>query len=162
MKLLGTHCIQETPKRVLLQTVKTQMKCSKMLHFIGVYTVWKGKKDLQTKEYNFFSYTLTPLDMYNEISQVYCIRRKNPLVFKGLRNENMIHLYGPAHKIIVLINHTCANASNKGPMACWCILHVLSRCVMLDQGLHLHPYFVYACSCCDKYLTMAYPECWKS
>ena len=40
--------------RVLLQTVKTQMKCSIMLHFIRVYTVCKGKKDLQTKEYNIF------------------------------------------------------------------------------------------------------------
>ena len=44
-----TLCIQETPKRVLLQTVKTQM-----LHFIRVYTVCKGKKDLQTKEHNTF------------------------------------------------------------------------------------------------------------
>ena len=35
---------RETPKEVLLQTVKTQMKCSIMLHFIGVYTVCKGKK----------------------------------------------------------------------------------------------------------------------
>ena len=50
-----TLCIRETPKRVLLQTVKTQMKCSIMLHFIRVYTVWKAKKDLQTKEYNFYA-----------------------------------------------------------------------------------------------------------
>ena len=42
-----TLCIRETPKRVLLQTVKTQMKCSIssiMLHFIRVYNVCKGKK----------------------------------------------------------------------------------------------------------------------
>ena len=45
-------CIRETPKQVLLQKVKTQMKCSIMLHFISVYTICKGKKDLQTKEYN--------------------------------------------------------------------------------------------------------------
>ena len=32
-------CILETPKRVLWQTVKTQMKCSIMLHFIRVCTV---------------------------------------------------------------------------------------------------------------------------
>ena len=43
----------ETPKRVLLQTVKTQMKCSIMLHFIRVYTVCKAKNDFQTKEYIF-------------------------------------------------------------------------------------------------------------
>ena len=36
-------CIQKTPKRVALQTAKTQMKCSIMLHFIRVYTVCKGK-----------------------------------------------------------------------------------------------------------------------
>ena len=46
-----TLCIRETHKRVLLQTMKTQMKCSKKLHFIRVYTVCKGKKDLETKEY---------------------------------------------------------------------------------------------------------------
>ena len=49
-----TLCIFEIPKRELLQTVKTQMKCSIMLHFIRVYTVCKGKKDLETKEYNIF------------------------------------------------------------------------------------------------------------
>ena len=42
------------PRRVFLQAVKTQMKCSIMLHFIRVYTVCKGKKYLQTKEYNIF------------------------------------------------------------------------------------------------------------
>ena len=51
------------------------MKCSIMQHFIRVYTVCKGKKDLQTKEYNNFeNYNLTPLDMQNELSQVYCIK----------------------------------------------------------------------------------------
>ena len=34
---------------MLLQTIKTQMKCSIMLHFISVYTVCKDKKDLLTK-----------------------------------------------------------------------------------------------------------------
>ena len=49
-----------------------------MRHFIRVYTVCKGKKDLLTKEYNIFncflSYKLTPLDMYNGLFQVYCIK----------------------------------------------------------------------------------------
>ena len=47
----STLCIRDTLKRVLLQTVKTLMKCS-----IGVYTVRKGtcKADLRTKEYNSF------------------------------------------------------------------------------------------------------------
>ena len=49
-----TLCILETPKRVLLQTVKTQMKCPIKLHFIRVYTVCDGKKDLQIKKYNIF------------------------------------------------------------------------------------------------------------
>ena len=63
-----------TPKQVLLQTVKTQMKCSIMLHFIRVYTVFKDKKKIfRQKNTIFFSnYNLTPLDMY----QVYCIKPK--------------------------------------------------------------------------------------
>ena len=70
-----TFCIQETHKRLLIQTVKTQMKCCIMLHFIRVYTVCKCKKDLQTKNTIFFyNYNLTPLDMYNGLSQVYCIK----------------------------------------------------------------------------------------
>ena len=56
-----TLCIQGTPKGVLLQTVKTKMKCN-------------GKPDPQTKLYIFFNYNLTPLDMYNELSQVYYIK----------------------------------------------------------------------------------------
>ena len=70
-----TLCNRQFPKPVLLQTVKTQMKCSRMLHFIRVYTVCEGKKDLQTKEYTIFeNYNLTPLDMYNGLSHVYCIK----------------------------------------------------------------------------------------
>ena len=43
-----------------------------MLHFIRVYTVCKGKKDLQTKENNIFAnYDLTPLSMYNGLSLCY-------------------------------------------------------------------------------------------
>ena len=53
----------ETPKWVLLQTVKTQMKCSIMLHFIRVYTVCKGKKYLQTTRNKYF------LIIYNPTSQ---------------------------------------------------------------------------------------------
>ena len=36
---INTLCIWGTPKCVLLQTVKTQMKCRIMRHFIWVYTV---------------------------------------------------------------------------------------------------------------------------
>ena len=38
--------------------MKTQMKCSIMLHFIRVYTVCYGKKDLQTKK-QYFSKIIT-------------------------------------------------------------------------------------------------------
>ena len=62
-------------KWVLLQTVKTQMKCSIMLHFIMVYTVCLGKKIFRQKTKNtFLSYNLTPLDMYNGLFKVYCIK----------------------------------------------------------------------------------------
>ena len=51
---LLTLCIRETPKQVLLHTVKTQMKCSIMLHFIRVYTVYKGKEGSLDERIQFF------------------------------------------------------------------------------------------------------------
>ena len=47
--LFLTLCIRETPKQLLLQTVKTQVKCSIMLHFISVYTVCMVKKIFRQK-----------------------------------------------------------------------------------------------------------------
>ena len=44
-----TLCNQETPKQVILQTVKTQMKCSIMLHLIRVYLFVKVKKIFRQK-----------------------------------------------------------------------------------------------------------------
>ena len=43
--------------------MKTQMKCHIMWHFIRVYTVCKGKEDLQTKKTKMFvlNYNLYPL-----------------------------------------------------------------------------------------------------
>ena len=76
-----TLCIRETPKWVLLQTVKTHMKCS-MLHFIRVYTVCKGIKDFQTKEYNILL-IVTWHPRYVEWtipSLLYQSRRKNLLI----------------------------------------------------------------------------------
>ena len=73
-----TPCFWKTPKRLLLQTVKTQMKCSIMLHFIRVYTFCKGMKNLQTKQCNMFNenYNLTPLDMYNGLSHIFFVSNK--------------------------------------------------------------------------------------
>ena len=46
-----------------------------MWHFIRVYTVCKGKKDLQTKTQYFFKLQPdTPKFMYSGLSQVYCIK----------------------------------------------------------------------------------------
>ena len=73
--VLSTLCIQEPPKQVLLQSVKTLMKCNIMLHFIRVYTVCKGKKIFRQKNTILFvNYNLTPLNIYNVLSQVYCIK----------------------------------------------------------------------------------------
>ena len=50
---------------------------------IRVYTAYKGKTDLQIKEYKiccFFNYKLTPLDIYRGLAQVYW---KNPFVYNG-------------------------------------------------------------------------------
>ena len=46
-----------------------------MQHFIRVHTVYKDKNAFQTKNTIFFeNYNLTPLDMYNGLSQVCCIK----------------------------------------------------------------------------------------
>ena len=45
-----TLCIRQPPKQVLLQTVKIQMKCSIMLHFIRFYTVCKSIVSKQKEE----------------------------------------------------------------------------------------------------------------
>ena len=59
--LILTLSIQETLKRVLLQTLKTHMKYSTMLHFIWVYTVCKVKKRSSDKIILFFKvYPDTP------------------------------------------------------------------------------------------------------
>ena len=80
-----TLCIRDTPKHILLKTMKNQMKCSIMLHFIRVYTVCKGKQIFRQKNTICFekNYNLTRLDMYNGLySQAYCIKL-----------EGRIHLY---------------------------------------------------------------------
>ena len=49
----------------ILQTVKNQMKCSIMLHFIRDCTVCEGKKIFRQKNTIFFeNYKLTPLDNF--------------------------------------------------------------------------------------------------
>ena len=73
----------ETPKRVLLQTVKAKMK----LHFIRLYTACKDKTINRRRKrinFGFLFLKLQPdtLDMYNGLSQVHCI---NP--------EGRIHKY---------------------------------------------------------------------
>ena len=90
-----TLCIRETHKRVLLQTVKTKMKCSIMLHFIRVYTVCKGQKDLQTKEYNIlkkYIYNRTPLDMYNGLSQSNCIKPEGRTIQRFKKDKCYLEL----------------------------------------------------------------------
>ena len=69
------------PKTYMYETVMaqmTQMKYRIMLYIIGVYNVWKGKckKDLQTQESN-----LTPLGMYNGLSQVNCIKPEGIIIY---------------------------------------------------------------------------------
>ena len=53
-----------------------------MAHFIRVYNVCNlGKKDLQTIIYSIFlkKFNLTAVDMYNRLSQVYCIKQEGRL-----------------------------------------------------------------------------------
>ena len=73
-----TFCIRETPKRVLIQTVKAKMKCK--LHFIRLYTACKDtRKTIVGKIHFVFLFLfekLQPdtLDMYNGLSQVHCFK----------------------------------------------------------------------------------------
>ena len=63
---MGCKESNKTNKRVLLQTVTTQMKCS-----------IREKKILRQKNTIFFGkLKLTPLDMYNGLSQVYLSNQK--------------------------------------------------------------------------------------
>ena len=55
----STHWRPETSKRILWQTVKTQMKCRIRRHFIRVCTVCYDKIDLQRKNCNLFSDIIT-------------------------------------------------------------------------------------------------------
>ena len=64
-------CRHETPNRILLNPVKTQMKCCMMRYFIRVYTVCKGKKDLQTTLFETKNPNLTPLDICNGPSHTF-------------------------------------------------------------------------------------------
>ena len=57
-----------------------------MLYFIRVYTIGKDKIDLQ-KTFFFVNYNLAYLDNHVQWiipSSLYQIKRKNPLVYKGL------------------------------------------------------------------------------
>ena len=66
-----TLYIQETPKWVLWQTVKTKMKCS--IHQ-GLHCLHRQKWSSDNKNAILFeNYNLTPLDMYNGLFQVYCV-----------------------------------------------------------------------------------------
>ena len=59
-----------------------------MLHFIRVYTVCKGKKDLQTKNTIFFLFLQPDIPRYVQWtipSLLYQTRRKNSLVYKQFR-----------------------------------------------------------------------------
>ena len=65
-------CVSETPKQVLLQTVKTQMKCSIISGsslLVKVKKIFRQKNTICRENYN-----LTPLDTYNGLSQLYCIK----------------------------------------------------------------------------------------
>ena len=57
-----------------------------MLQFIRVYIVCAGNKDVKIKYYNMISnnYNLTPLDIYNGQSQIYCIKQEEIMHLKQI------------------------------------------------------------------------------
>ena len=84
---LLTFCVWETPQRAVLQIVKIQMRCTIILHFIRVFSVCKGKKRSSDKWIQYFL-ILPNFPRYVQWtipSLLFQSRRKNPLVFKGLK-----------------------------------------------------------------------------
>ena len=67
------------------------MKCIIMLHFIRIYTVCVGKIEDKIIQYFFLNYKLTPVDMYNGLSQVYCIKLEG----KSISNKRFINELDP-------------------------------------------------------------------
>ena len=71
-----------------------------MQHFIKVYTVCKGKKDIQAKQTIFWGkYNLTPLDMYNALSQVYCIKPEGRIHY--IQRVLIPVIYRPPFRILI-------------------------------------------------------------
>ena len=100
-----TLCFWETPKRVCLQTVKTHVKCSIMLHFIRVYTVKVKQISRQKKTIIFENYNLTPFDMYNGLSQVYWNNQKEESIsiqrVNGVYCISLYHLSSKGFNLIL-------------------------------------------------------------
>ena len=78
-----------------MQTVKTQMKCSILLHFIWVYTVCKGKNDLQTNKYNIFfqNYKLITLEKYNGLSHIALNQKEESIGIQRVYIQRVNPLY---------------------------------------------------------------------
>ena len=83
-----------------------------MQPFIRVYTV-KVKKIFRQNKYNiFFNYNLTTLDMYNGLSQVYCIKPEEEPISKQRVKERLYSyavssiITGVIYSLVLkLINH---------------------------------------------------------
>ena len=85
-----TLCILETPKWVILQTVKAQIKCSIMFHFIRVYTTKVKKRSSDIKKLlkkNYKKYYTPRYIQWITQSLLYQTRRKNPPVYKRLKYD---------------------------------------------------------------------------
>ena len=105
-----TLCILVTPKCVLWQTVKTQMKCCIMQHFIRVYTVCYDKNNLQQKKYIFYLGIIVPdLSIYIQWtipSLLNQTKKKNPLGYKGLKKKlrNVLTLILPTFFVLKMLS----------------------------------------------------------
>ena len=80
-QLISLNLIQETPKRVLLQKLMTQMKCCISSESTMIF---RQKNTI----YFLIYYNLTSLDMYNGLSQAYCIlnqKEESISIYKGLK-----------------------------------------------------------------------------
>ena len=101
-----------SPSGRFLKAVKTQTKCSVMLHFINSYTVCEGKTAFHTKTiFVFENQNMTRLDIYHGLLQVYCIKPEGRiyLFIKGCGIcflKYVFHIYCRALRIQMLLKNS--------------------------------------------------------
>ena len=114
-----TLFILDTGKQVLFQTVKTQMKCCIMRHFIRVCTVCQDKNNLQGLKY------IKNLEILTCKSLKYKMDKSMYIALFFPTNNT----HGQAHKILILITSASSKVSDD-------LTHMGSLARAFTAGIH--------------------------